>query len=53
MHNRIRVFSNEDVERASDGRKRYGLRRYLDFSINQVCAFHKGRGSRCSDECVS
>ena len=30
VDNSIRVFSNEEVDKARDGRKIYGFKRYLD-----------------------
>jgi hypothetical protein len=53
MQRRIRVFSTEDVERANDGRKRYGLRRYLYSYISGASVVYIGGNSRCSNECIS
>jgi hypothetical protein len=34
VDNSIRVFSNEEVDKARDGRKIYGFKRYLDRMFN-------------------
>ena len=34
IDNSIRVFSSEDVDKARDGRKIYGFKRYLQWILN-------------------
>ena len=46
VDNSIRVFSNDEVDKARDGRKMYGFKRYLDrmfdvLLIENGCGTHK------------